>query len=233
MAIRPVFVPNENKPPFVEVVQVEFTWHAGFARSQAQKSIQSLHLAAKAKGIFPVLEISSKAFSPLGVRLSAFNLMFKTANGRVMSVESAFQGSKVFELGGPYTDLYPMPGRQAKKDIRLQKSGTLIGFNFLGEDFPTQPLTAFYDWLYLNALYQNEPLARQLLDYKGFTDIAFNPQKSLNCQARAAALYVALRRRGEIEKVIQSKDYYLELVKEERSPSKKKRKPEDNSPRLF
>lgn len=35
-----------------------------------------------------------------------------------------------------------------------------------------------------------------LLEYDGFTDIEFNPQKSLNCQAKAAALYVSLCRNG-------------------------------------
>lgn len=33
-------------------------------------------------------------------------------------------------------------------------------------------------------------------EYAGSSDIAFNPARSLNCQAHAAALYVSLRERG-------------------------------------
>ena len=42
-------------------------------------------------------------------------------------------------------------------------------------------------------------MRRQIRERDGFTDIAFNPKKSLNCQARSAALYVALARDGITE----------------------------------
>ncbi|MFN9175746.1 MAG: DUF6977 family protein, partial [Synechocystis sp.] len=42
MASRPIFLPTENHP-FVEEKLVEFTWHPGFAKSQSQKNILSLH----------------------------------------------------------------------------------------------------------------------------------------------------------------------------------------------
>jgi hypothetical protein len=212
MAKRPVFIPYEDRPPFVKEVLVEFKWYPGFAKSQAQKSIDSWHASAKRHGIYPIIEISSKSSQRLGVDLSAFNLMLKAKGHRSMSVECAFQGSKVFELGGPYTDLYTVSSREAKKDNRIRNSGDVIRFTFLGEDFPTTPLTAFYDWLYLKALNQNEILARQLLRYKGFTDIAFNPEKSFNCQARSAALFVALSKVGEINNVINDKEHYLALI---------------------
>ena len=138
-----------------------------------------------------------------------------------MSVECAFQGSKVFEHGGPFTDLYAVSSRDAKKDDRLRNSGDVTRFSFMGEDFPTKPLTAFYDWLYITALNQNEGLARQLLRFNGFTDIAFNPDKSFNCQARSAALYVALSQNGEIENIV-DKNIYLELISDlHKSPGKK------------
>ncbi|MEW6281612.1 MAG: hypothetical protein AB1758_23580 [Candidatus Eremiobacterota bacterium] len=68
----------------------------------------------------------------------------------------------------------------------------MVGFRFFDQDVPTRPLTAFYDWLYVRALRQNPDESEQLRGYRGFTDIAFNPARSLNCQARSAALYVAL-----------------------------------------
>jgi hypothetical protein len=50
------------------------------------------------------------------------------------------------------------------------------------------------------------------LDFQGFSDIAFNPQRSINCQAHAAALYISLFKRGEIENVLKDRDYYMALI---------------------
>ena len=44
----------------------------------------------------------------------------------------------------------------------------------------------------MNALLENEHIRNQLLEYEGFTDIAFNPKKSFNCQAYSAALFISL-----------------------------------------
>ncbi len=214
MANRPIFTPDFNGFPYVDTVDVEFKWYPGFAKSQMQKTILSLHEAAEKQGIAPILEISSKSASRLGVSLSAFNLSLETENGQKMSVECAYQGSKVFENGGPYDELYFGSSKSAKTDERLQNSGELIGFNFCGEDFPIEPKTAFYDWLYITALYQKKKyLMPQLASYQGFSDIVFNPSKSLNCQARAAALYVSLSKSGLMNKqIISDKDYYIDIL---------------------
>lgn len=102
----------------------------------------------------------------------------------------------------------------AKTDDRLQNSGALIAFNFCGEEFPTEPKTAFYDWLYMNALYQKKTdLVKELEAFQGFSDIVFNPNRGINCQARAAALFVALSKNGLIdEQIFQDKDRYLEII---------------------
>ncbi len=214
MANRPIFTPDFNGFPYVQNVDIEFKWHPGFAKAQMQKTILSLHEAAEKQGIAPILEISSKSASRLGVSLSAFNLSLETENGQKMSVECAYQGSKVFENGGPYDELYFGSSKSAKTDERLQNSGKLIGFNFCGEDFPIEPKTAFYDWLYITALYQKKKdLLQQLQSYQGFSDIVFNPTKSLNCQARAAALYVSLSKSGLMNKqIISDKDYYIDIL---------------------
>ncbi len=171
-------------------------------------------ISAANKGISPVLEISSKSPNALGAALSAFNLRLEIDDGRVLPVECAFQGSKVFRNGGPYNDLYERSGRDAKTDQRLKNSGELIAFNLAGEYFPLRPTTAFYDWLFLRALHENQDLAGQLFSYKGFTDIAFNPEKSVNCQARSAALFVALNKSlgADLVKAADDKEYYLTLV---------------------
>lgn len=215
MAKRPIFAPNFGGFPYVDAVDIEFKWHPGFAKSQLQKSIASLHAAAeKVNEISPILEISSKSTSRLGVSLSAFNLSLRTPDGRRISVECAYQGSKVFENGGPYHDLYYGSSREAKTDDRLRNSGELIAFNFCGEDFPTEPKTAFYDWLYITALSQQEmDIIRELEGFQGFSDIVFNPNRSINCQARAAALFVSLSKNGLIdEQIFRDKDHYLALI---------------------
>jgi len=46
---------------------------------------------------------------------------------------------------------------------------------------------------------ENPELAEQVMEFDAFTDIEFNPNKSLNCQARAAALFVAMKKLGRLE----------------------------------
>jgi hypothetical protein len=212
MATRPVFLPAKTGKPFVREIPVEFKWFPGLAPSQKQKSIVSLHESVRKKfeDARP-LEISSKSLDPVGIALSAFNLRLPLG-GRPVSVEVAFQAGKKFERGGPYLDLLLRSSREAKKDPRLKESGRLLSFELLGEPWPTTPLTAFYDWLYLNALVANPDLADALPDYGAFTDIEFNPEKSINCQARSAALYVSLKRDGLLSEALSGKDAYLRIV---------------------
>lgn len=211
MAKRPIFIPKSDSFPFVKEMLINFEWHSGMAKVQAQKSIASLHEAAAKQKISPILEISSKSANYLGVSLSAFNLMLEV-RGKKLSVECAYQGSKVFTNGGPYTDLYSASSRDAKTDERLRTAGDFVGYSFFGEHFTDKPVTAFYDWLYLTALSQNLDLANKLFEFQGFSDIVFNPDKSLNCQARAAALFVALYQKGEIEKALNDKNHYIYLI---------------------
>lgn len=215
MAERPVFLPVFNDQRFVDVDFIEFKWFAGMSVSQKQRSVDSLHQATrKTKHDIRLLEISSKSTSALGVNLSAFNLSFTTQKHNLtMSVESAFQGSKVFERGGPYKDLFWCTSRDAKRDPRLVSSGRLICFEFFKDRWPLEPLTSFYDWLYINALSkQPGSVIDELLAYNAFTDIEFNPDKSINCQAHSAALFVSLVKKGKLEFALSSKENYLSLL---------------------
>jgi hypothetical protein len=211
MADRPVFVPTETGNKLVEEVFVHFTWHPGLAPSQKKKNVVELHHAAKRIGLAPLLEISSKSEKEAGQRLSAFRLKIELAAGTT-TVECAFQGSKVFENGGPFQDLYWKDSRDAKRDSRLQESGKLIGFNFEGKEFPLTPTTAFYDWLYFNALYPHREWLTRAQQYAGFTDIEFNPQRSLNCQARSFATFMALQKREVLEQICSSFDQFRSLL---------------------
>lgn len=212
MATRPVFVPLRSKSAFVREIPVEFTWFAGLSVSQKQKSVASLHEAARNRlNVSEILEISSKSTVSIGVGLSAFNLSLPM-EGRRVSVEVAYQSGKKFERGGPFLDLLSGSSRDAKTDPRLKESGHLVGFVLSGEPWPLEPQTAFYDWLYLNALVANPALSEPLLDYGAFTDIEFNPEKSLNCQARSAALYVCLHREKMLKEALSGKEAFLKVL---------------------
>jgi len=214
MAERPLFIPAAEGHALVKTKHVEFQWFPGMAASQKQKSVDSLHAAAsKLPGISNVLEVSSKSREELGVALSAFNLTFTTVkHNRTFSVECAYQGSKVFERGGPFVDIFGMTSREAKTDERLRSFGRLTGFRFFSTDWGLEPQTAFYDWLYINALKKHPSLTEQLLEYSAFTDIEFNPERSINCQAYSVALYISLHKRCLLEEATSSKEAFLRTV---------------------
>ena len=102
----------------------------------------------------------------------------------------------------------------AKKDPRIRDSGEVVGFSLMGNEFETEPKTYFYDWLYINTLMLNPDLADQLMEYDAFTDIEFNPNRSLNCQAEAAAIYVGLRRNDLLKSVMDDKKKFREILTE-------------------
>ena len=103
--------------------------------------------------------------------------------------------------------------RQTKGDERIQSSGRLLGFRFFGAEWELEPLTAFYDWLYINALRKQPDLVERVVQYSAFTDIEFNPTRSINCQAYSAALFMSLVNRGLIEYATSSKAAFLETVR--------------------
>ena len=190
MARRIIYIQSRKSENFVINEEVEFTWSPGLAISQKQKSIKSLHEKAKQKlNLKDILEISSKSNEETGKLASAFNLKFSW-QGRNSSVESFYQGSKVFKHAGPFTDLYEKNSKSAKKDKRIKDSGDLLGFSFFDEKWALED--DFYTWIYLIGLTQNKKLSENLLQYEAFTDIEFNEKKSFNCQAYSAAFYVSL-----------------------------------------
>ena len=219
MAERPIFMPAPESAELVNELFLSIKWHPGFAQSQKEKNIEALHEAAAQRGIAPLLEISSKSKSERGRHMSAFHMAVPTKNYGRIKLELAFQGSKVFERGGPFTDLYRKGDDeigQAKRDPRLQESGRLTGFCFEGIDFPLEPKTAFYDWLYCSFLWDHRDWAIKLYAYAGFTDIEFNPQRSINCQARAAALFLSLMKRGDLESALQSPTAFVQTLLQSR-----------------
>lgn len=208
MAKRPVFYIDQGN---VVSKEYSFEWFPGFAVSQKQKSVESMHDAIrKTNPNARPLEISTKSNEALGQKLSAFHLRL---GGNTL--ENIFQSAKVFEQGGPYPDLLCVPPREAKHDARLKTSGPLKAFHFQGETFPLIPRTAFYDYIYIDAV--RASLAPEeisaIAGYDHFTDIEFNPAKSVNTQARTAALIkLVLEEYGSLPDF--SKEEFIQYHKE-------------------
>ena len=215
MAERPIFVVNADSSELVTEIFFELKWNPGFAAVQKEKNIKALHEAAASAGFAPLLEISSKSANKRGRHMSAFHVTVSTKDYGRIKLELAFQGSKVFERGGPFIDLYRKGGKEiglAKRDPRLKESGELTGFRFEGFDFPLEPKTVFYDWLYCSFLSDYRDWAEKLYVYAGFTDIEFNPHRSINCQARSAALFLSLMKRGELDKALRSPSEFIRVL---------------------
>lgn len=221
MAERLIFISSEkDDQPYCKEELVNFTYFSGFAVSQKQKSIRSLHENAKDKyPDYNLLEISTKSEKALGVRLSAFNLKYRDGVG-VYPLENVFQASKVYEKGGPYIDLLRVQPQDAKRDTRHHTSGALKCFK-LGEwTCELEPKTMFYDWIYCKALSDDKRLTEEIKesDYNAFTDIEFNQNKSINCQARSVAIFVSLCRRGLLEEYLEDKDKWKTIYKKKTEP---------------
>lgn len=211
MAVRPVFFVSTEDNFSVRAEDIDFKWFPGMSLSQRQHSARSLAESVQKK--YPekkILEVSRMSDNALGVKLSAFNLVYPAGNKTAgKPVECVFQSSKVFRDGGPYRDLITKSPKDAKTDPRLKTSGPLLEFDIEGEKWSNQPLTAFYDWIYMLALRAYPKLADDVSNYDVFTDIAFNPQKSFNCQAQTVALFVSLCKKNIVDQVLNSRETYL------------------------
>lgn len=203
MAIRPAWTIRDD---FIKCEYFEFQWNGGFALSQKQKNINNLQQEIYDKYEEKCLEVSTKSDLELGQRASAFNLKY---NGYY--VENIFQSSKVYSGGGPFIDLLNKTPKEAKRDDRHTKSGELKEFFYNGIHWSLIPRTAFYDYIYINALIEN--ISIELLEpYKWFTDIEFNPKKSINSQARSIVIAKYLFTNNKID-TLNNIDSWIEFHK--------------------
>lgn len=182
-----------------------FVWNPGFAITQKQKNIRNLHDAIFIQSGGTALEISSKSDVELGKNIGAFTLKIKG-----IALENIFQGAKKYEKGGPFTDLLNVTAKESKRDERHGSSGKLVSFVHNGIEWPLEPKTAFYDYIYVRAMLENFGKSIDLSEYDWFTDIEFNPERSINCQARSAAIYKLLLISDDL-KAADSKDTWIKF----------------------
>ena len=218
MAERPLYIPIEE-PPFFKVQSIAFKWFPGYSVTQKQKSIESLHQNACSQ-IEPIenpLEISSKSTEQLGHQLSAFHLPAYSKEERYQdppcSLETMFQTSKVFGEDVHCIDLLGNDHRAVRKQIRERENQGLKCFRLEDVDWPLDPRGAFYNFIYLRSFNERKDLHADILRHDGFTDIEFNPRKSINCQAEAVSVFVGLSEAGHsLDEVCANKESFLETV---------------------
>lgn len=217
MAERSVFI-SKDVYPFFEEIRVQFDYFQGFALSQKRKCQIGLHqnfLAAYPQQ--KVLEATRASLYSLGAALSAINLTKRTRTG-ITSAESAFLSSRIYgeDEIGPFPELLFLPAGECKKLVNAQSQGLKCRhYRFDGLDFyaPDHFISLFYNFIYLNALCEeeNRAAAERLISegYTAFTDLA---TISLNHQARACAIFVSLVKNGLIGQV-REYDTYLRLFR--------------------
>lgn len=215
MAKRFVYIVNQ-KTHFQEKIEIEFQWFPGFSISQKQKSIADLHLKFGKK--YPnhhILEVSSKSTNEVGIQASAFNLNVPFNNKLSYTIEQLFQASKVYKHADSQWSLLEetKDSLEIKRiNQKINQEDELIGFKYFNREFPLEPNTYFYNWLYVNSLALNQELSNAIYEYNVFTDIEFNPKKSINCQAEACSIYVSLRKRNLLDEALKDESAFLEIV---------------------
>ena len=204
MAKRPAWTIKDGR---VVCEEFNFVWNSGFSVSQKQKNICALHKAIFIANNGKAIEISTKSKLELGREMSAFLLK---SNG--VSLENIFQAAKKYRNGGPYIDLHNVSPGDAKHDERHKTSGELVAFVLGKEEWQLIPQTAFYDYVYVMALLENYSKELDLSMYNWYTDIEFNPNKSINCQARAAVIYKLIQAENKWE-CLKDKTKWIEFHK--------------------
>lgn len=160
-------------------------------------------------------EWKASGFIPIADAVSIFNLIDELSGGSRFWSEEVELRAKVFENGDPYLDLLDVLPKEAKRDKRLHNSGSLRAFRYQNEDFPLIPKTVFYDFIYIAAVKKSFAAGEinAISNYNYFTDIEFNPAKSINTQARAAAMIkLILDQYGELPDF--SKEQFIQYHKE-------------------
>lgn len=193
MANRPIYIATGDiNNPFTED-NINFEWVYGYSYINKCKRRDSLKSEiAKIYNIDNWLEVSSISDKDIGKRLSALNLMLTLTSNNKYSVEDIYQKSKIY------------------------KDNHIIGFKFNNTEFENTPYGMYYDYIYMVALYQNSDYHELIKDYYLFTDLFFNPNKSLNTQARAIAIFKTLYDNeclSLLESVSNFKEYYKGNVK--------------------
>jgi len=214
MAIRPVFVPDTD-PDHARLFhehEVDFQWKPGRSPERKKANIVKLHVAAMHRNLGPLLDVSSDSNDPLGVHACASNLAVEDDRSFLIPLMAVYQGSQVFTGGGPFTDLHLKQEDEIVGDKRLTSSGKHVGFRFMDLEWGAKSGTMFYDWLAIHAIHRYRKLRTGIRRFKGFTEVDCLSRGKTISHARACALYVALAGKKLLDEVIDSQEFFIEVL---------------------
>lgn len=193
MANRPIYLSTGNILNPYHEENINFEWVPGYSYKNKERRRESLKKEIeKQYDIAKWLEVSTISDKDIGRKLSALNLMLTLTDNSKHSVESIYQTSKI------YVDNH------------------IVKFKFRSTEFENNPYGMYYDYLYMVALYQNQEYHELIKNYYLFTDLFFNPNKSINTQARAIAIFKTLYDNNYLKilkNITEFKNYYKENVK--------------------
>ena len=178
------------------------------ATPRKKQSLDSFLYQLKLKGFNKNLEISSYSSQDLGNKLSAFILSVCMED--LCQQKIYIKHQKKFEYGGPYIDLLYVTPLEAKRNPRLKNSERIVSF-VLNKEFPTIPLTSFYNYIYIRGLLHNENLLKEASHFTSFTDFA-STDNQVNSQAFALAIAVYLFNNCDIKMVMRNYESFVSTI---------------------
>lgn len=236
MATRNVYYLNHNHD--MKMMPVNFRWQSGWNRQAKQMSAHNLHQGFLNKHPqAKLLEISSVGKNKIGVQTSAMHLNVYTSNpakhglrtstvnsngkpyGK-FKVENVFQAGKVFQGQTPEQHqqstqrILNMNPVQAKHTTKAMNSRSqLKGFKMFGHQFPLQPKTDYYDYVYMHGLAQHPKLGKQIASHNAFSDFFAVPGKTINTQSKSCTLFTSLVKKhgwNGMKKVLNNKKLFTQ-----------------------
>ena len=150
------------------------------------------------------LEISSRSPDKIGRELSPMFLMTTDDSGRTFPVESAYMAARDYGSG----PAEPMASGFAAKtaDKRRRNRGPLKRFIWNRLEWAPEAACAFYEWLWIRATSKSQ--RRYLQEFASYTDMFSRGWDGDPCQARAAAVAVALEDAARLNAALSSEGTY-------------------------
>ena len=214
MATRTICFPISGYP-YCKEQPVTFTWIKGSKRQNIRAVHDAVHTTDPDVSI---LEVSSASVQPEGEAVSSLRLLLRLDSvAQDVPISTVFEAAKVFEHGGPFTDLLTCEPPKVHKDTRLRTSGELLRYSLEGNEYPTEPyMDSFFEWLYCRALKQFPEKAEPLSRYNAFSDIAAaaDSKKYYGDSSRAAAIYVGLAAAGKLSCIDSYESFIAEVYTE-------------------
>jgi len=105
----------------------------------------------------------------------------------------------------------PLEAKRLIKGKVEENKLSLTGFKCFDINFPLNPTTLFYDYIYVIALSQNYDIVTQIIDYDCFTDVEFNHKKQFASQARSCAIYKYLHSQNAVKETLEDINRFKQL----------------------